>query len=55
MSKTFEVVFGIVFSSILIHVLSLYISWIPDFDIYVLAIIVGLNLLQCLPNPATPS
>jgi hypothetical protein len=55
MSKTLDVLTGITLSSLLIYVLSLYISWIPDFDIYMFAIVVGLNLLQCLPNPATTS
>jgi len=54
MSTTFNVISGIVLCSAVTHVLSLYIEWVPDFDIWIFLIICALNLTQCLPNPDTP-
>lgn len=54
MSKVVSVVSGIILSSIVAYILPLYIAWVPDFDIWVFLLLVGINLTQCLPNPNTP-
>jgi hypothetical protein len=53
MGKALNVLVGIVLSTITAHVLSLYIAWVPEVDVWFLLLIIGLNLTQCLPNPSS--
>jgi hypothetical protein len=53
MEKVLNVLVGIALSTIAAHVLSLYIAWVPEVDIWFLLLIIGLNLTQCLPNPSS--
>jgi hypothetical protein len=55
MSKTISVLVGITLSLLVAYILPQYFAFVPDFDIYVIIFCVGLNLLQCLPNPDTQS
>jgi hypothetical protein len=53
MGKVLNVLVGIALSTITAHVLSLYIAWVPEVDIWFLLLIIGLNLTQCLPSPSS--
>lgn len=53
MSKTTDILVGIVLCSVTSYTLALYFPYLPDFDIWIFLIIVVLNLLQCLPDPST--
>lgn len=46
MSKTVSVVTGTVLSLLVAYILPQYFAFVPDFDIYVILLVVGLNLLQ---------
>lgn len=55
MSTAVSVLVGTSLSLIVAYKLPQYFDFVPDFDIWVILLIVGLNLLQCLPNPHTPA
>jgi hypothetical protein len=54
MSKTVSVLVGTTLSLTVAYILPQYFDFIPDFDIWVILLVVGLNLLQCLPIQPTP-
>lgn len=45
-SKTVDVCFGVCLGCVVLYILNQYISWIPDLDIYSIAVIIVLNLAQ---------
>ena len=55
MSKAVSVIVGTTISLAVAYVLGQYFTHIPDFDIWTISLIIGLNLLQCLPTQATPA
>jgi len=55
MSKVFSVLSGTAVSLAVAYILPQYFSFVPDFDIYVILLCIGLNLLQCLPIQDTPT
>ena len=55
MSKVVSVLVGTILSLVAAYILAQYFTFVPDFDIWVVSLIILLNLLQCLPNQASPS
>jgi hypothetical protein len=45
-SKFLDVSVGVVFCSVLVYLLNIYISWVPELDIYLFTIIIILNSAQ---------
>lgn len=54
MSKAISVLVGTIASLLVAYILPQYFDTIPTFDIWVVILVVGLNLLQCLPIPHSP-